>query len=244
MGTALEELTAQTGKPLCVDRRNSCPKPYRAAEAIPREHTSPDPAPPKPPVLTGKQHMSDKSKPSAQPRETHSATVTRNSTLVLWLAAVSGAAAGMVAARDLGAAGGVLLGSEGSFLALFLSRLAYGASFLLAEYLLGFFALGEWLVWVVPLCCGMGIGLSGAALITSGGAPLLLLPAVLTLFSVILGARCSGEFSEQLLRVVSGSRTGIVLTSDAAKSYTLRFAAYLSLVGFSALVDAAIKLHR
>lgn len=240
MGTALDEMTVQTGKPLCVDRRNSCPKPYTAARVI----SAPQNAPPKPaPILTGRQHSSDKAmSPAGQSDKRTPVRVTRSSSLTLWLSAVCGIAAGMLSAKEGGLAGGVMLCCEGSFLSLFLSRLVYGAAFLLAEYILGYFALGEWLVWVVPLCCGMGLGASAASLFISDNSPLTVIPAAATLFAVILGARCSGEFSAQLLRVISGSRTGIVLTADAAKSYTLRFAAYLALAGAAALIDAAIKL--
>lgn len=252
MGTALEEQN-QVGKPLCVDRYSAIRQPYRAAEVIPREERPAPPKPETPQILTGKQlPTSDKSPrtaaastaaaaPSDKP-EKKAVRVSRNSSLVLWLAAVCGISGGMVAAQSAGALEGVLFTSEGSFLALFLSRLLYGAAFLLVEYLLGFFALGEWLVWLAPLCCGLGTGISAAAGFGRKGALLLIPSAAITLFAVVLGARCSGDFSAQLFRVVSGSRTGIVLTSEAARGYTLRFFGCLAAVGAAALIEAAVKI--
>ena len=262
MGTALDEQN-RTGKPLCVDRYSAIQRPYRAAEVIPREERPAAPNPESPRILTGKQlPPSDKSPraeaasktaavsntesvsrtaPSDKP-ENRAIRVSRNSSLVLWLAAVCGVSGGLVSAQSVGALEGVLFTSEGSFLALFLSRLLYGAAFLLAEYLLGFFALGEWLVWLAPLCCGLGTGLSAAAGFGRKGALLLIPSAAITLLAVIFGARCSGEFSAQLLRVVSGSRTGIVLTSEATRGYTLRFFGCLAAVGAAALIEAAVKI--
>lgn len=246
MGTALDEQN-RTGKPLCVDRYSAIQRPYRAAEVIPREERPAAPTPESPRILTGKQlPKTDKSPrtesdPSDKP-ENRAVRVSRNSSLVLWLAAVCGLSGGMVAAQSVGMFEGVLFTSEGSFLALFLSRLLYGAAFLLAEYLLGFFALGEWLVWLAPLCCGLGTGLSAAAGFGRKGALLLIPSAAITLVAVIFGARCSGEFSAQLLRVVSGSRTGIVLTSEATRGYTLRFFGCLAAVGAAALIEAAVKI--
>ena len=42
-----------------------------------------------------------------------------------------------------------LVGTVGE---LFLRAMITGAVFLIAELILGFFALGDWLVWVLPLC--------------------------------------------------------------------------------------------
>lgn len=250
MGTITEERN-QTGKPLCVDRRNAIQQPYRAAEVIKRE-ISPEPKKPEDgsrQILTGKQRPApDKSSESlsspaiADKPEPRSLRVSRNSSLVLWLAAVCGISGGLLSAQTVGAVEGVLFSTGGSFLALFLSRLAYGGVFLLAEYLIGFFALGEWLVWLVPLCCGLGTGLSAAAGFGRDETLLLVPPAALTLLAVVFGARCSGDFSAQLLRVVSGSRTGIVLTSEATKGYTLRFLGYLAAVAAAALFEAAVKI--
>ena len=60
---------------------------------------------------------------------------------------------------------GSLLCGSGDFLGLLLRRLFWGAAFLIAEYVCGFFALGRLLVWAAPLICGLGTGaaLAGAS---------------------------------------------------------------------------------
>lgn len=254
METAFSE---HTEKPVCVDRHSAYRAPYRAAEVIRHEPSREAEKPPAEkrtsPVFTGKQRPSGTyHKPQeaataspaapAAPADRAGARpqVTKNSSLVLWLSAICGIAAGMVSGNAVGT-DSLLMNTDGSFLLLFLCRLLYTGIFLLAEYVMGYFALGEWLVWLVPLCCGMGTGVFAAAAITEGKAKLL--PAALvSLAAVVGGARRSGEFSAQLLRVVSGSRTGIVLTEAAAKDYTMRFFGCIAAAAAAALYEAAVKL--
>lgn len=253
--TATDEKTDRTeytGKPLCVDRYSAIRPVRQAAERVRHDREElPEIPPEKPPVLTGRQLPASDKTPKAPPaakeqseaaERSASPRITTNSSLTLWLAAVCGLTAGLVSAEGAEAGGNVLLCTEGSFLSLFLSRLAYGGVFLLIEYLLGFFALGEWAVWAVPLLCGLGTGWSAAGAVGQAGTLPLVIPAAATLLAVIAGARHSGAFSAQLLRVVSGSRTGIVLTADAAGSYTLRFVGCLAAVAAAALFEAAVKL--
>lgn len=42
---------------------------------------------------------------------------------------------------------------NGDFGGVFIGRLAVGAIMLIVEFLLGFFAFGDWLVWSVPMLC-------------------------------------------------------------------------------------------
>lgn len=173
-------------------------------------------------------------------RAAHRVRTGRGTLLVMALAAVLGAAGGAVAANRLGGCAGVLLTTEGSFLTLFLIRAVYGGAFLLAEYILGFFALGGALVWAVPLLCGMGTGLS---LMAAGAHRAALLPgAVMTLAAAVFGAQLSDSLSGQLLRVLTGSRTGLVITNGTAGDYTLRFLGLLGVNIAAGLIEAGIKL--
>lgn len=196
--------------------------------------------PPEPPAQTQAPAADEQAAHPEKKRAAHRARTKRGGLLLMALTAVLGAAGGAVAAQSCGGCAGVLLNTEGSFLALFLIRVAYGGAFLLAEYILGFFALGGALVWSVPLLCGMGTGLSLAA---AGAHRAALLPAaVLTLAAAVFGAELSDSLSGQLLRVLTGSRTGLVITNGTAGDYTLRFLGLLGVNIAAGLIEAGIKL--
>jgi hypothetical protein len=159
------------------------------------------------------------------------------------LAAVCGVICGAVSLfSDSGAY--ELAGFGDSFLALFGFRAVYGGAFLLAEYLLGFFAFGEWLVWLAPLLCGMGSGAALAAQAVSGttyGA-LLLVPLAVSTAAAVFGANASGELSALLLRLAFGDSKSVIMTSSAAKSHTLKFLSYFAAVCAAALFEAAVRI--
>lgn len=160
--------------------------------------------------------------------------------MLMTLTAVLGAAGGVIAAGKCGVVAGGILVTQGSFLELFLTRVIYGGAFLLVEYILGFFALGGAVVWAVPLMCGMGTGLTLAAAGAERGA---LIPgAVMTLAAAVFGAELSDSLSGQLLRVLMGSRTGLVITNGTAGDYTLRFLGLLGVNIAAGLIEAGIKL--
>lgn len=254
----------QIHKPICVDRTSAIkPRCYsahghsgygtaRAAVSYPNSQSaarqpepsaSKDPAAPR--IYTGRQRAEEKSAPIAEQAQesAHSAPrVERRTSVALWLAAVCGVAGGIIAAGAGGSADTLLCSGGGSFLALFLDRLLYCGAFLLAEYLLGFFALGEWVAWLVPLLCGLGAGYSAVGLLGIKGGGLLLVPAALSLVCVVFGAAKAERFSAQLLRVVSGSRTGIVLTNGSLRDYTTGYFGCAVLAVISALIEAAIKV--
>ena len=255
----------QIHKPICVDRTSAIkPRCYtahgqsgygaaRASVSYPNSQSSarqPEPSAAKDPaasprIYTGRQRAEDKSAPiSEQVQESaHSAPrVERRTSVALWLAAICGVAGGIIAAGAGGSTETLLCSGGGSFLALFLDRLLYCGAFLLAEYLLGFFALGEWVAWLVPLLCGLGAGYSAVGLLGIKGGGLLLVPAALSLVCVVFGAAKAERFSAQLLRVVSGSRTGIVLTNGSLREYTAGYFGCAVLAVISALVEAAIKV--
>lgn len=161
-------------------------------------------------------------------------------------AAIMGTAAGVFFA--LSAPAGTdftesILCADGEFLPLLLQRLLWGGCFLLAEYVLGYFALGRALVWAAPLVCGLGTGAALSGAFTLGGiGSLKLLPTCLGIcLAVILGAGTSGMMSSQLLRLISTDKNSIVATDPAAGEYTLRFLVYFTILSVCAVAESALR---
>lgn len=138
---------------------------------------------------------------------------------------------------------GSLLCVSGDFLGLLLRRLFWGAAFLIAEYVCGFFALGRLLVWAAPLICGLGTGaaLAGAFTIEGMNALRLAPGCAGCAAAVIFAAGTSSGMSSQLLRLVSSDKNSIVSTSPAAGEYTLRFLVYLAILSACAIAEAALR---
>ena len=138
---------------------------------------------------------------------------------------------------------GSLLCGSGDFLGLLLRRLFWGAAFLIAEYVCGFFALGRLLVWAAPLVCGLGTGaaLAGAFTIEGMNALRLAPGCAGCAAAVIFAAGTSSGMSSQLLRPVSSDKNSIVSTSPAAGEYTLRFLVYLAILSACAIAEAALR---
>lgn len=138
---------------------------------------------------------------------------------------------------------GSLLCGSGDFLGLLLRRLFWGAAFLIAEYVCGFFALGRLLVWSAPLVCGLGTGaaLAGAFTIEGMNALRLAPGCAGCAAAVIFAAGTSSGMSSQLLRLVSSDKNSIVSTSPAAGEYTLRFLVYLAILSACAIAEAALR---
>lgn len=163
------------------------------------------------------------------------------------LAAVIGLAAGIFAATSLPAGAdlsGNILCRSGGFLEILLSKLAWGGAFLLAEYLCGYFALGNLLVWLAPLLCGLGTGAAlGAAFLLNGMDALWLVPGCAVCAAVVIfAARASADMSAQLLRLISTNKNSIVSTSPAAGEYTLRFLVCLAILSAYAIAGAALRM--
>lgn len=139
-----------------------------------------------------------------------------------------------------------LLCCSGDFLRLMTARMLWGLSFLAAEYILGYFALGRALVWIFPLVCGLGTGAAlTAAFTVSGAEAVKLVPTcVAVAAAAIAGARTSGDMSAQLLRLVSTGRNGmaaVVSDTPAAGEYTLRFLIYSAVMTAAAVAEAAVR---
>lgn len=175
------------------------------------------------------------------PRYSHvrSPEIRRNGFVILMaISAVVGAAGGAVLAfsknadfEALKAISGTL---DGEFGRIFLQRALIGAAFLLAEYLLGFFALGDFLVWSAPMFYGMGLGLRLAA----SGKWILLPSAIISLAAAVFGAAVSASFSQTLFRLLRGGT--VYLDSSPRKNLTLCFLGLLALVIASSIYEGII----
>lgn len=164
----------------------------------------------------------------------------RNGTKLLMIfSAVVGAAAG---ARLLWSGSGlseeVMSGISqtfvGSFWIIFLRQLLIGAVFLAAEFITGFFAFGDVLVWTAPYLCAMGGVLRIAA-----SSPKMIPSAVICLAAVTAGAACSAELSGMLLRL---SRGGTVYIGNAPRrKYAFEFLGCLAAVILSAILAGALS---
>lgn len=122
----------------------------------------------------------------------------------------------MTAAAAVGAAAGARLvfGEEapkalmnsvsqtltGTFGEIFLRQTLLGSMFLAAEFVLGFFALGDFAVWIAPFLCGAGTVLR----LSAYGSPKLLPGALICLVGVIMGAAYSADMSGLLLKLTKG----------------------------------------
>lgn len=159
--------------------------------------------------------------------------------------AAAGTAAGAFAAASAGGLeySGSILCAAGSFWEILGMRLLWGAAFLLAEYILGFFALGDMLVWAVPLVCGLGTGaaLTGAFSLNGIYAALLIPSCAASVSAVVCGAGVSSAMSSQLLRLVSADKSSIVSARPAAGEYTLRFLVCLAILLGSFIAEAALR---
>lgn len=124
--------------------------------------------------------------------------------------------------------------AEGGFAEVFLRRLALSAVFLAAEYLLGYFALGDFLVWAAPMLCGMGLGLR----LTAFGEWSLLPSAILTLAAVVLGGVLSANFSQSIMRLLRGGT--VYLDSSPRRSLTLGFLGFLAMAAAAAIYEGII----
>lgn len=136
-----------------------------------------------------------------------------------------------------------LLCVSGDFLWVLIVRLLWCCAFLIAEYIIGYSALGGIVIWAIPLICGLGTGaaLTGVFLLAGIDALKLIPTSVAIVIALIMGAKTSCEMSSQLLRLVSTSKNSIVATSPAAGEYTLRFLVYLAILSGSAIVEAVVR---
>lgn len=144
---------------------------------------------------------------------------------VMVISAICGAAAGVLlvltGAMDKEAAAVLSERISLSFGEIFLHRALSGCAILLAEFLLGFFAFGDFFSWICPVFAGMGGGLFIAAL----KQPVFLPSELAVLLAVIFAGANSALFSRRLLSLASG--TSPHLRGMSAAEYSARFALFL-----------------
>lgn len=166
--------------------------------------------------------------------------------LICAAAAVAGVAAGIITALCFPAEGadilsGVAGGTQGGFAAVLFRRMGQAGLFLLSEYLLGYFAAGNAVVWLIPLVYGLGAGLGAAGTISAGGSPWVIAPELVYTVLSVVGAITSGELSKLLLRLISGDSCSVVARGRASRGYNLQFALYLLIMLAIAIAEAAFK---
>lgn len=136
---------------------------------------------------------------------------------------------------------GVAASAEGGFAAALLRRLGQVGVFLLLEFLLGYFAAGGAVVWIVPFIYGLSAGLSAAGVAAAGGSAWVIVPELLYTVIITAAANTSTELSSLLLRLVSGESSSVVTRGRASRSYDLQFAVYLLVILTVAIIEAAVK---
>lgn len=150
------------------------------------------------------------------------------SRIIMAISGICGAAAG-AAMMFTGKSAEIPLGTFGE---IFLGGLITGAIMLAAEFLLGFFAFGDWLVWILPLCCGMGCALR----ICSAATWIEFIGAALRLVGVIFGAARSADFSQLLFKLSCGG--AVYMEFSPRRSFALSLLRYLMMITAGTLVEA------
>ncbi len=161
-------------------------------------------------------------------------------------AAVIGVLTGVIIALFFPLSGGdflsgVAASAEGGFAAALLRRLGQVGIFLLAEFLLGYFAAGSTVVWTVPFIYGLSAGLTPAGIIASGGSAWVIVPELIYTAVITAAANTSAELSSLLLRLISGESSSVVTRGRASRGYDLQFAVYLLVMLTVAIIEAAVK---
>ena len=173
--------------------------------------------------------------------------IVRHSRLIFCiLSAVVGMAAGAVTAwsvplSESGFSQSLVVLQDGGFLGVLIRRMLQCAAFLLAEYILGYFAAGGALVWVMPFVYALGTGLSaaGAVLFGTGGISAVFCIAYTAV--LVCGAAASGDFSALLLSLVSGREGSVVSDGAAAYHFTMRFVLYFAVLLLLAIIESWIR---
>lgn len=158
--------------------------------------------------------------------------------LTMMIAAVIGAGAG---ARIIFGGGAdavkeaVAQTFSGSFGGVFLRQIVPYAAFLCAEFILGFFAAGDVLVWAAPFFCA-----SGAVLRLAASSPKLLPGMLICLGAVTLGAARSAEMSGLLMRLTQGGT--VYLGTRPRRSYALSFLGCFAAVLLGTILNSLIVI--
>lgn len=185
-------------------------------------------------------------KPVVYERAAHLRRTSDPRPFVCAAAAAAGVIAGVITALCFPAEGadilsGVAGSAQGGFAAELFRRMGQAGIFLLGEYLLGYFAAGGAVVWLLPLVYGLGAGLGAAGTISAGGSLWVIAAELIYTALNVMGAITSGELSKLLLRLISGDSCSVVARGRASRGYNLQFAVYLMIMLAAAITEAAFK---
>lgn len=169
------------------------------------------------------------------PRERHAEGSRASERIVMTITALCGAAAGVILAlggkADSGAVAALSEHISKGFGEIFFYRLISVAAVLFAEFLLGFFAFGDHISWLLPLFVGIGSGFYTAAL----QKPVFLPSEIAVLLVVIFAGARSALFSRKLLGLASGDRA--YMRGMTAREYTAKFALMLPIIAAAAVYE-------
>ncbi len=198
------------------------------------EPSEPDPEPQEPPEnsVDGQALSAELITESPYSRRSH--TKKSGTFVVMAVSAICGAIGGIIISQNSAVSAVVSQTLSQSFAQVFAARLSVGAALLAVEFVLGFFALGDFFVWTVPLISGLGLSLRVAA-----EKMWSLLPSSLIMLGVTaFAAAVSAGFSQMLMSI---SRGGTVhLGSSPRRLYVLNFLGYLAAIIACALYEGII----
>lgn len=209
---------------------------------LPIENNVPDekPLPQVPPPAA---EISEKSEQTSTDKpHVRSPLLRRHATkITMSVAAVIGVAAGarMILAGDLfteNATNAVAQTLVGSFGEIFLRQTVLGTAFLCVEFLLGFFAFGDFLVWTVPFLSAVGTVLR----LFSAGSPKILPGTLICLVAIVFGAAYSADMSELLMRLSRGGT--VYMETRPKRTYALRFLGCFAGIIFGSILVGALAI--
>ncbi len=167
------------------------------------------------------------------PRERRAEGSRASERIVMTITALCGAAAGVILVlggkADSGAAAALSEHLSKSFGEIFFGRLIIGAAVLFVEFLLGFFAFGDHISWLLPLFTGIGSGVYSIA------NPVFIPSEIALLLAVIFSGARSALFSRKLLGLASGDRT--YMRGMTAREYAIKFALTVPLIAAAAVYE-------
>lgn len=221
---------------------------------LPKEYTEAPIAESAPPIIDGEPEITETDeiadvseildeadKPSEPEVYTHvrAPEIRRSGTRILMgitaaCGAVSGAVIAFTGKGDPAALETISRSLGGTVGELFLRFVITGGSFLAAEFLLGFFALGDWLVWAVPLCYAMGMSLRVAV----SGSAVLLPSAGSGICAVTLAAATSAVFSQTLLKLSRGGAS--YRDRSPLRGYAAAFLGYAVIIAAAAVYEGIV----
>lgn len=173
--------------------------------------------------------------------ERSSAPTRGSARTIMTVTAICGAAAGVILAlngkADASAVSAAAERISGDFIGIFLRRALSGAAILILEFLLGFFAFGDFISWIFPVLSGMGAGFFLGVVKN----PVFLPSEITVLIAVILSGASSALFSRRLLGLAAGNRA--FARGMSVSEYSARFALALLAVAAASVYEGIAALN-